>query len=297
MQHRNSSFDNKCEFDQFECGHRDSAMNETVEAIRYHMQLISEKVMTCVNEMKEDRNMVFKLQNIFPFLQGEMSNRKIRKFKAIRNSNKKKKYEKVAKGPIIRNYKRIEEAKREIDSSFDNIIDLSEKIPKRNLRQFKIVFSSYLLNNKIVTWKAKLTKINGNVAIGICSLGKDIKTPLSQLDYQILFEKRCYLLENGQISLNCNNKEENNYFDITNPEFKQGDILYMLYHQKNEILKIYNKRIEVYLTKVVNIESSSRLYPCAVVKDVINNTIEFFDFKEHNTNSIFDDAIDTILLE
>ena len=297
MQHRNSSFDNKCEFDQFGCGHRDSSMNETIESIRYHIQLISEKVMTCVNEMKEDRNIFFKLHNIFPYLQGERSNRKIRKFKVIRNSIKKKNYERIPKGPIIRNYKRIEEAKREISNSFDNIIDLSENIPKRNLRQFKIVFSSYLLNNKIVTWKAKLTKINGNVAIGICSLGRDVKTPISQLDYQILFEKRCYLLENGQISLNCNNKEENNYFDITNPEFKQGDILNMYYHPTNEILKIYNKRMEVYLTKVVNFEASSRLFPCAVVKDVINNTIEFYDFKEHNTNCIFDDTIDTILLD
>ena len=150
--------------------------------------------------------------------------------------------------------------------------------------QFKMGFYDYLLNDKDISWKVKLHKIENNIALGICSLNKNNSNPIYHEDYEEIFQKRSYLLENGQIILNCNNKNENNFYDVSLPEYYQGEIVSFKYSAKESTLKIYNEKFDVILTDISQFEEDSKLVPCFVVKNENLNQIEFYDF-QHNISS------------
>lgn len=293
----NDNHENRCCYSSFGCNYySDNSDNldkhyNNITSVNHHLKLVSDKILSLFNQIQLQRESSFRLEKLFsnfPKNIQPFSKKKVKKLKLIKphppKPKKKNTFFYQPPGLDKVTLEKIEQTRKEINNHTSLMIDLSQQIPKKKMPQFKMGFYDYLLNDKDISWKVKLHKIENNIALGICSLNKNNSNPIYHEDYEEIFQKRSYLLENGQIILNCNNKNENNFYDVSLPEYYQGEIVSFKYSAKERTLKIYNEKFDVILTDISQFEADSKLVPCFVVKNENLNQIEFYDF-QHNISS------------
>lgn len=294
----NDNHNNRCYYSSFGCNfYSDNSDSldqhyNNINSVNHHLQLISEKILSLFNQIQLQRESSFRLEKLFsnfPKNIQPFSKKKVKKLKLIKphNTKAKKKNLFIYESPGLdkMTLEKIEQTRKEINNT-SLMIDLSQEIPKKKMPQFKMGFYDYILNDKDISWKVKLHKIENNIALGICSLNKDNSNPIYHEDYEEIFQKRSYLLENGQIILNCNNTNENNFYDVSLPEYYQGEIVNFKYSSKDNTLKIFNEKFDVTLTNISYFENDSKLIPCFVIKNENLNQIEFYDFQYNISSTI-----------